>query len=723
MSGKKVTFSILAAFITGTFILVYMEYNSTKNVTALMTGNDKLMAEFNVNVKLYDLRKNITTVESKIRGFVTTRDTANIEGLDSNITETEADLNQLKKLSDDNSSILYIDKLGELVQEELRFSHQVLDTFNYTGETAAEKLVATQHGKKLTDSIAQLIHLIDTSRKKHLASATVSINKSGEKALRFSYMLIIVVLVAAGMLFWYIIHIIQKLIQSEKKVKEVAGIKENFMANMSHEIRTPMNAILGFTALLQRQSLNDKSKEYVSTIQKSGENLLAIINDILDLSKIEAGMMQIESAPFSVRGLLHSVEMMFKSKAEEKGLQIYADIGEAVPDILEGDATRLTQILVNLIGNALKFTKKGSISIKISNRGKINNEIRLGITIGDTGIGIEKDKQEKIFERFQQAEESVTRNYGGTGLGLSIVNELVYLQKGTIHVESEAGTGTTFLIVIPYKISDEQQLDDTFLPSNDLNLQSDFNNIRILVAEDNEINQSLIKHLFGEWGLAHDLAQNGKVAIAMLKQRKYDLVLMDIQMPEMDGYTAAQEIRETLQSDIPIIAMTAHALAGEKEKCLSYGMNDYISKPIREAKLHQLITEFTNIPIVDVATAKPSVVPGEYQYINLKYMKEISSGNVQYEKTVTEQFIEAIPEDLQMLEKKWADNHISELKQLAHNMKTTISVMGLNETLQPYLDVIEYEEFTEETFRYNFSAIKVISETAVEEAKHFYKTL
>lgn len=728
MRGKKIIYYILTAFIAGNLLLIYIQYNSSKNIDMLISGNEKLIQEFKVNAELNDLQKDIVTVESKVRGTVTTRDISYIEGLEKNIAAVETGLGQLQKVSDDDNSVAYIDELDTLVQKKILFNKQILVAFYQSGKIAAEKLISANNGKKLTDAIVLMAQKIDSTRKKHLAEATIFIDKSGKKAQQFSTLLIIVVVISGAGLFWYIINIIRKQTQlieqlniSEKKVKEAAELKEKFMANMSHEIRTPMNAILGFTNLLQRKDIDCESKGYVQTIQKSGENLLTIINDILDLSKIEAGMMRIESAPFTIRGLVHSIETMFKVKAAEKQLQLLVSVDELLPDTLEGDATRLTQILVNLIGNALKFTGKGSIEIKITNEGSTGKIVKTGISVTDTGIGIEKDKLEKVFERFQQAEDSVTRKYGGTGLGLSIVNDLVLLQHGTITAESELGEGTTFSVIIPYKIS-IQQPDKKQLAGYRSNIQSNFENICVLVVEDNEINQSLIQHLFKSWQLDFDLANNGIEAIRKLQNKKYNLILMDIQMPEMDGYTATQEIRNELKLNTPIIAMTAHALAGEREKCLSFGMNEYISKPIREEQLHNLISLFTpvNKPAELRNNFTGDTFAGTYQYINLHYMKDVSNGNVEYEKTVTEQFIEAIPNDLLAIENAWQNNDINLLKQLAHNMKTTVSVMGLNEVLQSCLDGLEYEELTEDTFKSKFSSLKTICEASVDEAKHFY---
>jgi len=729
MPGKKIILYILAAFIAGNLLLIYIQYNSAKNVNTLIKGNEKLVAEFKVGNELKDLEKDVISVESKIRGTVTTKDSSHIKGLEIQIAEVQNDLDKLQKISDDDTSVKYIDVLDRLVQEKFLSSQRILDSFRLKGKMAAENLIGIQRGKILTDSIVLITNIIDNSRQKLLAKVTSSNDNSGKKALSFSSVLIILVLVSGTILFWFIINtirnqgrLIQQLNSSEKRVREAAKVKENFMANMSHEIRTPMNAILGFTNLLQRKNIDPESNEYVRIIEKSGENLLAIVDDILDLSKIEAGMMRIESAPFNIRGLVHSVEDMFKAGAEQKQVKLSFVIDESLPQTLDGDANRLTQILVNLVGNGLKFTTKGSISVEIINEGIEENKLKTGFIIADTGIGIEKEKLKQIFERFKQAEDSVTRKYGGTGLGLSIVNELVLLQHGTVTVASEPGKGTTFHVTIPYRISSEK-ISAVTIPKTDLTERTVFNNTSILLVEDNEINQSLVMHLFKSWQIEVDLANNGKEAIDKLLTKKYDLILMDIQMPEMDGYTASEKIRKELKSDTAIIAMTAHAMAGERERCLGYGMNEYIQKPVREKLLHDLIVKFTQTGKTDLLPARPVKREAGYTYINLQYMKEVSKGNTEYEKTVTEQFIEVIPEDLRSIEDAWLNNDIRQMKQRAHNMKTTISVMGLNELLQPYLDTLEYENVTTNVFENNFSVIRSICEASLTDARIFYQSL
>jgi len=517
-------------------------------------------------------------------------------------------------------------------------------------------------------------------------------------------------------------HLIMQLDISEKKAKEAARIKENFMANMSHEIRTPLNAILGFTNLLKMREMEATSQEFVCSIQKAGENLLTIINDILDLSKIEAGMMRVENNPFSVRGLFLSIKTLFSERIKEKRLEIKYEIDAQVPDTLIGDATRLTQILVNLIGNAIKFTEKGHVFVHIYNKQVNGEHMELGFSISDTGIGIEKNKIAGIFDRFHQAEDSTTRNYGGTGLGLSIVKDLLILQHGDIEVDSDLGKGTTFRFFIPYLISSEQ-FTASVLADYNRPKQYTSGEINLLIVDDNEMNQSLMKHLLNEWNLCYDIVGNGTLALELLKHKKYDMVLMDIQMPGMDGYSTTHRIRTELESDVPIIAMTAHALAGEREKCLSFGMNEYLSKPINEQQLCTFIARFTgeNKKLMVVLNHKD--VPAEiYSCIDLSYMKEISKGNVLYEKSITGQFLEMIPKALLEIEIALITNDFVTISHVAHNLKTSISIMGMADQLEDILDNLEYI-YDEDTIREHAQSLKLISGIALKEANDFYETL
>jgi CheY-like chemotaxis protein len=376
---------------------------------------------------------------------------------------------------------------------------------------------------------------------------------------------------------------------------------------------------------------------------------------------------------------------------------------------------------VNLISNALKFTETGGIAIQIYNKDSDQHNIRLGFSITDTGIGIEQHMLGSIFDRFHQAENSITRKYGGTGLGLSIVKDLILLQGGDITVESERGKGTTFRFFIPYAIASQQVPLPEAVNINEFR-RSGHPSVKILVVDDNEMNRSLMEHLLSEWNLSFDMADNGWEALARLQQSDYDLVLMDIQMPEMDGYNATRRIRTELGLDVPVIAMTAHALAGERERCLSSGMNEYISKPVNERELYELIIRFANnLPRVKPESrASVNDANDGYRYISLDYMKEISKGNQAYEKKATRQFMEAVPSSLQLLENAFLKNDLGTINSLAHELKTTVSIMGLTAQLNPILDTLEYAKEITPALHAQLHKLRAIANHAIKEAADFY---
>lgn len=459
-------------------------------------------------------------------------------------------------------------------------------------------------------------------------------------------------------------------------------VKEQFMANMSHEIRTPMNAMLGFTSLLKRTKLNEEQQEYVSNIHSSGENLLALVNDILDLSKIEAGMMYLEETRFSLRSLVHSVGAMFGEKVKEKNLQFKIEINNDLNDILCGDAVRLTQLLVNLLSNAVKFTEKGRIVLKVEPVFISDKKVRLKISVEDTGIGIPVEKQGKVFERFQQAEAQTTRRYGGTGLGLAIVKQLVEMQNGTIELKSKIGEGSAFILELEYSLPD---VDKMFSEAMEASIEPfSMGTIKVLIAEDHPMNQQLIGHLMKSWGIEHTIVPNGKEVVDGVKKNVYSLILMDIQMPEMDGYTATSIIRNELHSEIPIIAMTAHAMSGEKEKCLQLGMNDYVSKPVKETILYNMIARYSQ-----------HVIPNHFKEvngatINLDYLHQLSGNDTEFEKQILKQFLVQTPVEMKELEIAIQQNDTVGVKKIAHSLKSTVGYIGLADTLHPVLERMEH---------------------------------
>ncbi len=387
------------------------------------------------------------------------------------------------------------------------------------------------------------------------------------------------------------------LILAKEIAEESAKAKESFLANMSHEIRTPMNAIIGILQLMQDTPVSLEQKQYINSMNFAAENLLHIINDILDISKIESGKFEIEEIDFNPAVVINSLINYFSHQAKEKNLSLTADLDEKLPPIILGDPVRLNQIIGNLISNALKFTTKGNITLSVKVIEEKKNKIALNFLVEDTGIGIPKEKFKLIFEAFEQADKHTSRRYGGTGLGLSIVNHLVELQGGQITVNSEVDKGTVFSVTMHYKKAPKKVKTRILIPKKNGKLFS-WDGIHILLVEDNELNQMVANKFLKSGGVEADIASNGREAIEKLKNSDYDLVLMDIQMPEMNGYETTQFIRKNFKGGkekILIMAMTAHAFNDEEKKCLSAGMNGYISKPLnREALFDKMRTLLEN---------------------------------------------------------------------------------------------------------------------------------
>ncbi len=372
-------------------------------------------------------------------------------------------------------------------------------------------------------------------------------------------------------------------LESEKERAEYSEkVKEQFLANMSHEIRTPMNAILGMTRLLLEKEPRTDQLKYLNSIKHASDNLLVIINDILDLSKIEAGKINLESIPFDIRNEIKSVFETMKVNADDKNLELKTDIENTIPKTIIGDPYRLSQILLNLTGNAIKFTEKGSVTIKTT-AAMQGEKVLLTFSVIDTGIGIAKDKLDYIFDMFTQETSSTTRKFGGTGLGLAICKKLIELQGGAISVDSEAGKGSVFSFTLPFAIG-KDVVDENPKAEHKQQVVAKMKNLRILLAEDNEFNQMVAVDTLESAieGAQVTVAANGKIAVDMLKNNTFDIVLMDIQMPEMDGHEATKTIRSSSDpriNSMPIIAMTASVIKAEVDKCFESGMNEFVGKP------------------------------------------------------------------------------------------------------------------------------------------------
>lgn len=481
-----------------------------------------------------------------------------------------------------------------------------------------------------------------------------------------------------------------ELAKKEKEVAErTADLKQQFMANMSHEIRTPMNAIVGMTRLLLGKNPPAEQLRYLNAIRLSADNLLIIINDILDLSKIEAGKIIIEHTDFSLNEMVQSVRDMLMLKAEEKHIEMRISIDPAIPRRLVGDPTRVNQVLINLAGNAVKFTEHGYVEVRATLHKQDKDKTWVQFDVADTGIGIAPDYVDRVFESFTQAGTDVTRKFGGTGLGLTISKQMVGLMHGEISVKSELGKGTVFTVLIPFEES-TVQVEDEQVPVISEDSKKRLSKIRLLLVEDNEFNRMVAEDTLKEVipGVTIDVAVNGQEAINMVQQQSYDLLLMDIQMPVMDGLTATKAIRNTLPPparDVKIIAMTANVLQEDVQQYLDAGMDAYVSKPFHpDELLLKMAFVLQNMPAkskaenIEQPTA-PALRPLPEKVTDMQFLRQFTAGNTDKMTKYIGMFLENGPKLLTSVENALVTKDYQSMKIAAHSLKPQLSYMGVKE--------------------------------------------
>jgi CheY-like chemotaxis protein len=446
---------------------------------------------------------------------------------------------------------------------------------------------------------------------------------------------------------------------------------------MSHEIRTPMNAIIGFTKVVLKTELTSKQKEYLSAIKMSGDALIVLINDILDLAKVDAGKMVFEQVPFKMHQSIKAMLHVFETKIQEKNLELVTQYDPTIPEVLLGDSVRLHQIILNLVSNAVKFTTNGKITVSVRKLTEDEEKVTIEFAVSDTGIGIPENKITSVFENFQQASSGTSRLYGGTGLGLAIVKQLVEPQGGTVTVKSNVNEGSTFSFILDFPKTTADAVTDTAI----LELDSKNKDIKVLVVEDMALNQLLMKTLLDDFGFERDIAENGQIAIEKLKTKSFDVILMDLQMPVMNGFEATEHIRKKLNSKIPIIALTADVTTVDLEKCKAVGMNDYIAKPVDERLLYSKIIGLVKKPNSSNVT-KPKLKSinsiKKIKCVDLDYLNHRTKSNPKLMMEMISLYLTQTPPLVSAMKQSLLDDDYIMLRSSMHKMIPSFSIMGMS---------------------------------------------
>jgi len=466
--------------------------------------------------------------------------------------------------------------------------------------------------------------------------------------------------------------------ESAAKIAEDAvKAKQQFLSNMSHEIRTPMNAIIGFTKVVLKTELSARQKEYLTAIKMSGDALIVLINDILDLAKVDAGKMIFEKTPFKMALSISAMLHLFETKIQEKNLELVKEYDPQIPEVLVGDPVRLHQIILNLVSNAVKFTAKGKITVRVHLLSEDEKKVTIEFSVTDTGIGIPENKIGDIFKNFQQASSGTARLYGGTGLGLAIVKQLVESQDGSIQVSSKVDEGSTFGFILSFQKTNAKAEFENEIAEPDTAIKD----VKVLVAEDIALNQLLMKTLLDDFGFECAIAANGKIAIEKLQALPYDIILMDLQMPEMNGFEATDYIRNILHSNIPIIALTADVTTVDLAKCKLVGMNDYIAKPVDERLLYSKI-----VGLVKKLTPSTSVTPGgnaadnrkRSKCTDLEYLIHHTKSNPTLMMEMIALYLEQTPPLISAMTRSFLNKDWGTLYSAVHKMIPSFVIMGIN---------------------------------------------
>jgi signal transduction histidine kinase len=659
------------------------------------TANQEKISHYQQYVRQVDLlSKKLDALEGQVRNLAISGKPEYIR----NFTDDALAIHHESVLIADNLRSVFssedIDGLRKSIKQRIDFESGLVNSFWENGSREMQKNLQLQESGQARFKFDLYFSIITS----HLQAEIRSMNKKQDQekldiiSLDYAipHLTSFIFLVIAFFVLFKILQVYKlnkNLNQAVEKEHEAQLIKEQFMDNMTHELRSPLNAVLGYAGLLMKTSLKKDQQKFAKAIRTSGELLLNVINEVLDYSKIRSGYIHFANEPFCFKEQVAALLDIINDKLNEKGLVCEIDIDDNIPVYLIGDGSKLLQVLLNITFNAIKFTSAGKISIRVVCEEKGVDQVKLKFFISDTGIGIPKEKLPFIFDRFFQVQDNVTTKYAGTGLGLSITKQIVMLQGGSIHAESEPGKGTTFIFNLGFGIAKDQAQPDKKQPLAGL-MNGEENvltyrlkilprDMKILIVDDNELNRELVCFLLKDMQVQFKTASRGQEALDRLKNEKFDVVLMDVQMPGMDGRETTRKIRTELKLQVPVIALTAFSQPAEKQRCLDAGMDVYLSKPVKEKELFEVLELFAPESLVTERS------------VDIQYLKSIAQNNREFIDSVILKIADTLPQEIATLREAVEANDHELVNQISHDMKTTFAVLGLNDSVSEPIRYLE----------------------------------
>lgn len=660
-------------------LIIYLQYVSYSTSKSLIKSNEDLAEEMDFSNNIQFFQTHLILLDNHIDEIRSGSQSESIKDLERELKILNLTYNYINIYLSIQNTKESTQDFRAIFSQKIELGQNVLDQIKNNGNLSPQLINQINQKEDLNENInSKLIDWEDLASENVLKKSE-SIIQSEKLSQSINLWLTLLSCLIFGLAIYFIYnqiqkqrHLISELKIAQEKAIKLSKVKDDFLANMSHEIRTPLNGILGFIEILRMESISQKAQKIIQTIQDASHQLLFIVNQILDISKIEEGMVRIEKTPFQLSEVIAKLDASYRDLIESKNIKFLISNESGTNFQLKGDQYRLIQILSNLLSNSLKFTSEGEINLKIKSY-RLDSKQNLQFILSDTGIGIESHKLTTIFERFEQAALYTTRTHGGSGLGLSIVKQLVDLHEGTIEVESKINQGSKFIVSIPFEIYQESE--SKFISNTYEKIHKINSNAKILVVEDNPINLKLIRHWFEGLNLKFHYSVMATSAIEILKKEQFDLILMDIQLPEMNGYQCTEYIRQELKISTPILGITAHTMKTDIDKCFESGMNAYLMKPLYEAILIKTMHRF--ISLMDT------------KLVDLENLNSISNGNSSFVSDFLKEFLYSTPIEIDKLNMSYQTDNLADFKFVAHSLKTNFSYLGLKSDLLLYFESME----------------------------------